>query len=429
MEFQPDTHEARIVALDASGATQSGWPWLAPKVEPIGGYPAVGAALAPDGAIVAVVGSRAGGHSVHRLDRAGREQSGYPIRVATNGFCQTPIVTTSATVDVTCDLLDTVSGDTVSAITYALRADGSTVPGWPITTGPTTQNAQLAPNGTLYLGSLRTGHTRIAAIGPDGRTLAGWPRLYPEGASFTVGPAGRLWVTWHSFRRDAGQCGPPVRTGYDVLGRDGKRVRGWPVSVVGWSSEPTVAADGTTYIATGSRRMIAYSPTGKIKAGWPIAIPVEPAACYGGSSPQPAGSGTVLIAGPERKPGPGSQGGAVALVTASGKMIPGWPVRVVYELALVCRYCVPGPGPIVPPAIGARRIYLGAYSADRPRVVVFDRAGHRPPAAQRRLATARTWQLAWIRISPTGRVWTLITQETGGAYLRPIAQDRALPTP
>ncbi len=429
MEIQPDPSYVRLVALDASGQLQSGWPWLAPAVEPVVGYPTVGAALASDGAVVVVVGTRAGGSSVHRLDRQGHEQPGYPIQVATNGFCHDPIVAASGTAYVSCDLADAPGGDTVRAITFALRPDGSSVAGWPVRTGPLAQDAQLAANGTLYLGTVTKGNTRLVALGPDGRIRAGWPRLVAGGASFTVGTAGRLWVTSRDFGPDAGQCGLPVRTRYSVLGRDGRTVRGWPISVSGWGSDPTIGSDGTTYVATQRGLMIAYSSTGKVKAGWPISIPIRPAACYGGSSPQLAGSGTVLIAGPKTRFGTGIPTGAVALATTSGPTVAGWPVRVGYELATQCPFCVPGPGPIIPPAIGSRRIYVGAYSADLPRVVVFDRAGRKPSAAQRRLATSGTWELAWIRIAPTGRVWTLIKGEEAGGILQPIAQDRLLTTP
>ncbi len=428
-EIQPDPPFVRLVALDPVGQVQPGWPWIAPALGASVGYPSVEGALAPDGTIVVVVGTKSGGQALHRLDRAGKELAGYPIQVATYGTCQVPVVAPSGTAYVTCDLMDTPDADVARAVTYAFRPDGSTVSGWSVHTGPTTGAAQLAANGTLYLTIAKKGGTRLVALGPDGRLRAGWPRLVPEGASLTLGPAGRVWVTWRVYGADSGECGLPVWTRYEVLGRDGRKVRGWPVSIHGWSSDPTVARSGTTTIATQAGRLVAYSLAGVVRAGFPTAIPIRPAACYGGSIPQLAGAGNVLIAGSTVRFGPGPANGSIALMTRTGSSVAGWPVKVGYELATECRSCTPGPGAIVLPAIGARRIYVGAYSGDRPRVVVLDRAGHRPPAAQRHLATGGSWELAWIRIAPTGRVWTLIVGQEGGGILQPIAQDGVLPAP
>lgn len=429
MEVQADPAGVRLVALDAAGQVEPGWPWLAPAVDPVVGYPAVNAALASDGSVVVVAGTRAGASSVHRLDRTGQEQPGYPVQVATNGFCHTPLLAASGTAYVTCDLQDLPDGDTVRAATFALRPDGSTVAGWPIRTGPTAQDPLLAANGTLYLAIAKKGSTRLAAYGPGGRLRAGWPRTVRTGASLALGPLGRLWVTWRTYGLDAGQCGLPVWTRYEILARNGRTLSGWPVSVAGWSSDPTIGRDGTTYVASQRGLMTAYTSAGAVKTGWPVAIPVHAAACYGGSSPQLAGGGTVLIAGPKTRFGSTSATGVVTKTTTGGSRVAGWPALVAAGLATECPSCVPGPGPIIEPAIGARRIYVGAYSGDIPRVVVFDRTGHRPPAAQRKLAASGQWQLAWIRVAPTGRVWTLISGEESGGILQPIAQDRVLPTP
>ena len=429
MEVQADPALVRLVALDAAGRVQPGWPWLAPAVEPVVGYPSVNAALAADGSVVVVAGTKAGASSVHRLDRTGQEQPGYPVQVATNGFCHPPLLAASGTAYVTCDLQDSLNGDTVRAATFALRPDGSTVAGWPVRTGPTAQDPLLAANGTLFLAITKKGSTRLAAYGPDGRLRAGWPRTVPTDASLALGPAGRLWVTWRTYGQDSGECGLPVWTRYEILARNGRTLSGWPVSVAGWSSDPTIARDGTTFVASQRGRMTAYTPTGMVKAGWPVSIPVRPAACYGGSSPQLAAGGRILIAGPRSRFGSRSANGVVTMKTTSGSRVAGWPAAVAARLATDCPSCVPGPGPIIPPAIGARRIYVGAYSGDLPRVVVFDRTGHRPPAAQRRLVASGAWQLAWIRVAPTGRVWTLIIGEEAGGILQPIAQDRVLPAP
>jgi hypothetical protein len=233
---------------------------------------------------------------------------------------------------------------------------------------------------------------------------------------------GRVWIT---TRRSPApeQCNglrtAYSRTTYTVLGLDGHRASGWPLTVSGWASDPLFDAAGRMYATTGSTtgsdRVLGYSPSGKVLPGWPArGVPVS-IGCFSGSDPVSAGDGSVVVLGD----------GQATLVKPNGRVASGWPVRLpLYTSGTGCGPC------LTAPVVGQRAIYVVAR--DRGfglRIIAIDRKGAMPRAWQRSLGG----DLDWLRIAPTGRVWAAVTRVQGdqppqsfATTIYPFAEDQVV---
>ncbi len=137
----------------------------------------------------------------------------------------------------------------------------------------------------------------LFAFAPDGMPRPGWPVAVPDIRGFSVGPQGNVTV-W-SLIDDVGElCTDPRRTLYTVLGPDGRSLPGWPRGSTGYASFPVVAADGTLSYVSATDKLYAHDRGGEVKAGWPVAVPGAGNGC-GPESPYLAPDGTIYVMGDE----------------------------------------------------------------------------------------------------------------------------------
>ena len=405
--------EWRVATLDESGTLLPGWPWSPGAGEDR----ATSAAPGPAGSLyVASRGPEEDHWVLHRLDAGAAELPGFPVELPNASTCA---VTDSAdgTAYVACER----SGGT--GIVSAVRPDASMVGGWPIKFAGGASVEGFRPDGAVVISVSGAHGSIVTVVRPAGTTVPGWPRS-AHGASVAIDGRGRIHLTVHAWEEDA--CAPAISSTYRVLRGDGSSLAGWPVKVYGWASEPVVDADGSMTIVTGRGRAIRYAPNGAVVDGWPVRDVKVDIGCsgYPGSSPADAGSGGVVITA-----GKGSKSSTVTLLTPGGRLARGWPVVVRFELAIGCRFCTGGDAGPLPPAVGKRGIYFGAYGGNnRPRIVAIDRDGSLPADRQHPFGKAGD-EILWVRIAPSGRVWMALSRPAGEdvtGLLVPVANDRPL---
>lgn len=118
-------------------------------------------------------------------------------------------------------------------------------------------NAQVGSDGTLFILGQPDGSespASLAAFAPDASPRPGWPVTVRDQSDsfdqsyYILGPDGTV-IVWSWIDDDVGElCSdwPARRTVFSVLGPDGRTLLGWPRST-GYASSPVVDADGTVY--------------------------------------------------------------------------------------------------------------------------------------------------------------------------------------
>jgi hypothetical protein len=138
---------------------------------------------------------------------------------------------------------------------------------------------------------------QLWAFGPNGSVRPGWPVAVPNIRRFQVDPRGNVVI--YSLIDDVGELCPfPARTLFSILGPDGRSLPGWPRGSKGFASFPVVTADGTAYYVSATSKLYAHDAAGEVKAGWPVAVPGAGSGC-GPESPALAPDGTVHVIGDE----------------------------------------------------------------------------------------------------------------------------------
>jgi hypothetical protein len=424
----------RVTMLDADGRVMDGWPWTPERDAESYAYSALG----PDGSVYVTVTTPGidetgaptmTSHALHRLDSKGHDLPGFPLTREGVPLCR-PAAGPSGDVHTVC-VAGLDEGTPTSSLAF-VRQDGSVHDGWPVQIEGSVQIVGFGPGGDVVLVVAReSGSTMLTVLHADGTEAAGWPRPIPDYPVRTVDRLGRVHlatpsVTGGGLAAPAGTgdegCGTVATMTYTVLGRDGVRLPGWPVTVRGWASEPLVAGDGTTTIVTAAGSMIRYGRRGSVVAGWPVrGVPVT-AICGQGSSPVPAGVDEFVVAGD----------GQVTLVKADG-VARGWPVRPTGLLADDSWLRGSGPGVPLDPAVGRKGIWVATYGDGRPVLQGIARDGSMPKAWGRVVGEEGD-RIQWIRIAPSGRVWMLLDRpadEQGEGQsptwiLVPVAEDRPI---
>lgn len=295
--------ESQLVALDRAGHLKPGWP-----IDERPGSDFGSPAVSTDGSVyLEDCAGPTVGCVLHRLDAAGRDPAGWPIELPLDFACSNEGRCAPERVIVGPDGTAFVSHWRESGGLQILAIDrsGKIKPGWPIAPGASGglwwTDVQIGADGTLFMFGMPDDGVQpdssIAAFGPDGRLRAGWPVSVPDRSRYLLGPQGTV-VVW-SLSDDVGElCSNPRRTVFTVLGPDGRTLSGWPRGSTGFASFPAVGGDGTVYYVSATYKVYAHDRSGEVKAGWPLEVPGAGDGC-GPEGPSLAPDGTIFVVGDE----------------------------------------------------------------------------------------------------------------------------------
>jgi hypothetical protein len=405
-----------LVALDAAGLVKPGWPIEEPPGSDFGSL-----AVGPDGSVYVVeCGAPNIGSVLHRLGTDGQELPGWPFEVPPSSACPAgdPLVSHLIIGSDGTAYLRTWHATRDQQQLFAIDALGKIKPGWPVALADHDgwwSDSRLGSDGTLFILTRPTGSespARLSALAPDGRSRPGWPVSVPDIGGYLLGPHGTVVVT--SWIDNVGElCDNWRRTVFTVLGPDGRTLPGWPRGSKGYASSPVVDADGTIYYvsALGSVDYVndqgqayARDRAGEIKAGWPVAVPGAMGGC-GPASPSLAPDGSIYVLADDYV-----LGSEVTARSTDGRPQSGWPYLPAGQLRLPC-LDIDCPGYYVPPAFGPDgTVYLVVYHPDptgpRLEAVALDRQGHVKPGWPYRLPVDPTSVMVGpLTVSPDGRLF------------------------
>jgi LysM repeat protein len=186
----------------------------------------------------------------------------------------------------------------------ALDPDGRARPGWPYLTTDRTSRPVFGTDRTLYL-ALSAGPEEdqapgeIIALGPDGRVKAGWPYLVPGSLPFAEpGPGPVVSVPQPPMVAPDGSVYGTFQFGIYRVRPDGRAVAGWPYVLPNGTGvatcclgdipgppegsvfKPARTSDGSFYLprndgryATGHVDMMCLLDDGTLCPGWPVKLP------------------------------------------------------------------------------------------------------------------------------------------------------------
>ncbi len=401
-----DKYQQSLVALDAAGQMKPGWP----IEEPLGSDFA-SLAVGPDGSVYfGECGSPQVGCVLHRLGTDGRELPGWPSRLPpditcdADGYCFNRVqFGPDGTVYVS--LFRQVGALRI----FSIDGSGRIVPGWPVVAdakGVSWSDAQVGSDGTLFILGEPEGSdspASLAAFGRDGNSRPGWPVSVPDRGGFLLGPQGTV-VLWSWIDNVGELCPDYRRTVFAVLGPDGRTLPGWPRGSKGFASIPVVDADGTVYYVSALGNVYAHDRAGEIKTGWPVAMPGAINEC-GPASPYLARDKTIYVLADDD-----ALGSEVTARSPDGRPRPGWPYRPTGRLSLPC-LDIDCPGYHVAPAFGPdSTVYLVVYRLDPTsrwlEVIAVDRQGQLKPGWPYRLPIDPTaGMVESLTVSPDGRLF------------------------
>jgi hypothetical protein len=380
----------RLASFDASGRLRPGWPVdLGPA------FYSESLRVLADGTVLAIAAEAEQGRDVsvvHRLQPGGREMPGWPVRIRNSSTVHAAAEGPDGSV-----LLEWMPTDAESSVIGAYDRSGNARTGWPVTLGDGYAgygSTRVAPDGTVYvLGSPTTdgGRARLWAYSPDGRTLPGWPITLRSGhAWLDLLPGGRLLVATYlpPATPPQGLCGDASATVLSVVDRRGRTVAGWPRTAKGYASFPAVGPDGTMYYTTGDR-LVALGPDGRVRPGWPVAIPRVYPQC-GGFTVLPSAGGTIDVVA----------GGGILAFTHDGRPKAGWPfVPAAGFTGLPCVADAPG---VPRPAVGTDGTLYVPTWVEAPDATALGRAGITAVDARGRVVPGWPYALATAGGGGTG---------------------------
>ena len=245
-------YQQSLVALDPAGYVKPGWPIAEPpgadygslKVGPDGS------------AYIEECGGREVGCVLHRLGADGRELPGWPFQVPPASVCLASDPCVSYLVIGSDGTVYLVTWDKTRGQQQIIAIDGAgkVRTGWPVALDDEYgwwSYPQVVSDGTLFIEitpSEADDAFRLWALAPDGSPRPGWPLSVPTAGRFQLGPEGTVVVVSYEPLVDPSQgglCGDASRTVFTVLGPDGRTLTGWPRGSTRYASSPVVDPDGT----------------------------------------------------------------------------------------------------------------------------------------------------------------------------------------
>ncbi len=398
-----------LVALDTAGYVKPGWPIEVPAGSKFQWPAAVG----PDGSVyVDVCGGPEVGCALRRLDAMGREMPDWPFQPPRDFACPSGGAPCYSLLKIGSNgtAYLTAWREAGGQQVMAVDASGKVMPGWPVVPDADDgwwSNAQVGSDGTLFILGVPDGRETpalLAAYAPDGSLRDGWPVAVPDLSDYLLGPQGTV-VVWSLIDNTGELCLEPRRTVFTVLGPDGRTLPGWPRGSKGFASRPSVDADDTVYYVSAQGNVYAHDRAGEIKAGWPVAVP---AALNSGCNPEGlylAPDGTIYILAHDHV-----TGSEITARSPDGRSKLGWPYRPAGDLVgpcfdTECNYHT------YAPAFGPDgTTYLLVFHADAAEawaeVAAVDPKGQLKPGWPYRLPMDPTAvQIEALTVSPDGRLF------------------------
>lgn len=340
-----DPFRPSIVAFDTAGYVKPGWPIEAAPGSTFGTPATAGGTPVATGGSIYVEecgDSSSVGCVVHRFDEGGHELRGWPLKLPGQFWCtRTPSCEDRLVVDPNDRpyLLHWLDAGPLQVI--AIDPAGQIKPGWPPADieGGSWSEPQFAWNSTVYMlwrswDGLSA--PKLAAFGLDGRMRDGWPVSMPDVVGYQVGADG---VTAWSWIDDTGElCPNPRRTVFTIIGPDGRTLPGWPRGSVGYASSPLMESDGTMTYVSATGKVYAHDRSGEVKAGWPIEVPGALGNGRCGPAPVYYASFQHVVA----------LGDDVHVLSKTGAEPNGWPYRPPGDLVWPCPDTDCGARPVAP---------------------------------------------------------------------------------
>jgi hypothetical protein len=285
--YTPSTNGDGLVdAYRPDGTRVPGWPVPIERLSD-----PVSAAIGPDGTFYLRAQSAMGGGLLEAIAADGARRPGWPVSVPRISSFAMANDGTLRVVGLT-GLQGGACLGAMGSVVTAIGRDGGTMAGWPRSVPGVAVGPVVAPNGTVYVAAAltRAGQShQVTAYAFDrtGRAKAGWPVAVPavatacptEAITIASGPAGGIVLLANT------PTGQVV-----VLDARGRVPSGWPYCAtaidIGCTActpgrapmTPAFGRDGTIYLATarpgvGPTGVVALDGHGRVRAGWPQALP------------------------------------------------------------------------------------------------------------------------------------------------------------
>jgi hypothetical protein len=218
-------------------------------------------------------------------------------------------------------------------------------------------------------------HGAISIFGADERKIAG-----PSGAHWTnmvLSPTGDV-VAWRNETTSSadGFTRTAKKTVVAIIGTNAEPKPGWPRTIVGAASTPTIDAGGTIYLSvaaagTNPAQTFAIDTAGRNLSGWPYKFPAGLGPRADGTTPmgEPDYPVSIVLG----RPGTvylvadnATHNNSIIALDSTGKVLPGWPASLSGRLEQfgVQAGCSDWCGPYysdplyVQPPSGSGRLYL-----------------------------------------------------------------------